>query len=133
MKVYIKTSLDLDELNYSFSLIKKTYWGNLINKKKFNIQNENSITFGVLKNDSLIGFFRIITDGVFFCYLMDLVIDENYRNQNVGTKVIKEIKKHFPKRKILLLSNNAQNFYLKNNFKLIKESDNYFMHKSNNR
>lgn len=124
----IKQNLSHTDLQKAFTLIKmSSYWGHSIELETFNLQNSNSKTFGIFSEDNFVGFFRLITDGVFVCYLMDLIIIDNLRNKGIGSLVLKYIKDQYPKAKVILSSNKSQHFYLKNNFKFIERENNYFI------
>jgi predicted amidohydrolase/GrpB-like predicted nucleotidyltransferase (UPF0157 family)/GNAT superfamily N-acetyltransferase len=49
----------------------------------------NAKCFGIFnKNNLLVGFARVVTDFTAFYYVWDFVVDENYRSQGVGTKLL---------------------------------------------
>ncbi len=45
---------------------------------------KNSIAIGVWKENELIGFARVVSDGVFRAYLEDVVVHESVRNKGIG-------------------------------------------------
>ena len=130
--IKIVESKNLVYLKSAYKLIKKSYWGNFINKEKFDIQNDNTKTFFIFNRRTLIGFFRLVTDGFFIVYIMDFIIKEKYQQKGIGSKTIQYIEALFPYSKILLLSNKSGDFYLKNDFKRIDKSDNFFIKTATN-
>ncbi len=52
---------------------------------------ENSLCYGVYDGDKQVGFARIVTDWATMLYLCDVYIDEDYRGQGIGKKLIEEI------------------------------------------
>lgn len=49
---------------------------------------ENSICYGVYHGTRQIGFARIITDWATMYYLCDVFIDEEYRGQGIGRRLV---------------------------------------------
>lgn len=99
MREYFKGFLYSDEkellqLNKVYEMLSKTYWAynreiNIIEKSI-----ENSLCFGVYKDNVQIGFARCVTDHSVIYWLCDVVIDENYRNQGLGKKLVEYIVQH---------------------------------------
>ncbi|MGC6525017.1 MAG: GNAT family N-acetyltransferase [Flavobacteriaceae bacterium] len=125
--ITIKESKKSEHFKCAFRLIKKSYWGKLIKKQKFDIQNQNTKSFFIFYKNDILGFFRLLTDGVFVVYIMDFIIDEQYRQSGIGSKTLQHIETLFPESKILLSSNKSETFYLKNNFKKIQKEDNFYV------
>ena len=55
-------------------------------KKKVDIEKmlKNSIAIGVWEENELVGFARVVSDGVFRAYIEDVVVHENVRNKGIG-------------------------------------------------
>jgi len=83
-----KSKLDV-ELIHKF--LTTSYWakGRTIDEVKKSI--DNSICFGIYKNDNQIGFARIITDYVVFAYLMDVFILEEHRGNSYSKLLLTRI------------------------------------------
>ena len=127
MKFQIKTRLTPQHLKTAFDLLQTTHWGHLIDAKKFKTQNQHTTTYGIFAGTTMVGFFRLVTDGAFFCYLMDLVVDPPYRQRGAATLALNYIEEKYPACKILLKSSQAQSFYLSKGYKTIAKKDNYFI------
>lgn len=54
----------------------------------------SQICIGLVENDSLAGFVRIITDYTFKALLFDLIIDSRYRHKGLGKQLIALAKTH---------------------------------------
>lgn len=52
----------------------------------------------------LVGVARALTDFAFCTYLSDLAVDERYQKQGIGKELIRIIKNHAPKAKLILLA-----------------------------
>ncbi|MFJ8218540.1 GNAT family N-acetyltransferase [Bacillus cereus] len=59
-------------------------------RKEIDIEKilKNSIAIGVWKENELIGFARVVSDGVFRAYIEDVVVHESVRNQGIGEKML---------------------------------------------
>lgn len=49
---------------------------------------KNSIAIGVWKENELIGFARVVSDGVFRAYIEDVVVHKSVRNKGIGEKML---------------------------------------------
>ncbi|MEB9454947.1 GNAT family N-acetyltransferase [Bacillus anthracis] len=59
-------------------------------RKEIDIQKmlKNSIAIGVWKENELIGFAIVVSDGVFRAYIEDVVVHESVRNKGIGEKML---------------------------------------------
>lgn len=60
-------------------------------RKEVDIQKmlNNSIAIEVLEENELIGFSRVVSDGVFRAYIEDVVVHESVRNKGIGENMLK--------------------------------------------
>ncbi|HDR7794686.1 TPA: GNAT family N-acetyltransferase [Bacillus luti] len=49
---------------------------------------KNSIAIGVWKENELIGFARVVSDGIFRAYIEDVVVHGSVRNKGIGEKML---------------------------------------------
>lgn len=117
----IKISCDKKELDidYIYTELIKTYWAHDRTLDQVIESIDNSLCFGMYLDDKQIGFARIVTDKVVFSYLMDVIIDEDYRGKNYGGKLISTIYKHedlINVKSHYLHTKDAQTFYKKYGF-----------------
>lgn len=54
----------------------------------------SQICIGLIENNSLIGFVRVITDYTFKALIFDLIINSEYRANNLGIKLMRLVKNH---------------------------------------
>ena len=110
--IYISRNKNEIRINQVIELLHKTGWAADRDAGMIEKSVENSICYGVFdQNDDLIGFARIITDYVTTFYLMDVIIDENYRGRGIGRKLMNEIMKDVGHLYGILHTESAQKFY----------------------
>ncbi|MDP4091730.1 MAG: GNAT family N-acetyltransferase [Bacillota bacterium] len=80
-----RTRLNTERICY---LLSKTYWADKRSEDKIELSIQNSICYGVYKNDLQIGFARVVTDFATMFWLGDVVIDEEYRDKGLGKKLV---------------------------------------------
>lgn len=87
-------STDKTRLNISYVheyLSNESYWAAGIPIDIVEKSIENSICFGIYKDNQQIGFARLITDEATFGYLADVFVDKEYRSQGLGKWLMKVI------------------------------------------
>lgn len=97
----------------AIELLHTTYWAENRDPEVIRKSIENSIVFGVYSEDSLIGMARVITDFATTFYLADVVIDEKYRGNGIGKKLISTIvsDKRFSSLLGILVTRDAHGLY----------------------
>lgn len=75
----------------AIELLHTTYWAENRAPEVIRKSIENSIVFGVYSEDNLIGMARVISDFATTFYIADVIIDEKYRGQGLGKKLISTI------------------------------------------
>ena len=75
----------------AIELLHTTYWAENRDSEVIRKSIDNSIVFGVYKDDSLIGMARVITDFATTFYIADVIIDEKYRGNGLGKKLVSTI------------------------------------------
>ncbi|GIP32149.1 GNAT family N-acetyltransferase [Paenibacillus sp. J2TS4] len=83
-----KALLQLETIHRFLS---SSYWANQRTMEKVEASIQNSICYGVYHHAKQIGFARVITDGATLYYLCDVIIDEDYRGQGIGKKLVEVI------------------------------------------
>lgn len=61
------------------SMLKETYWGKTRSIGEIETTITNSRCYGLYLNDKQIGFARVLSDTVIFAYLMDVLIQSEYK------------------------------------------------------
>ena len=75
----------------AIELLHTTYWAENRDPEVIRKSIDNSIVFGVYSEDSLIGMARVISDFATTFYIADVIIDEKYRGNGLGKKLISTI------------------------------------------
>ncbi|MFD0793857.1 GNAT family N-acetyltransferase [Mucilaginibacter litoreus] len=84
-----KTLLKFDVIfNY---LNGQSYWAKGITPQKLKRSIDNSVCFGVYKDDQQAGFARVVTDMATFAYLCDVFILPEYRNNGLSKWLMQTI------------------------------------------
>ena len=86
-----KSRLDIDVIH---KFLDTSYWaaGRSVDTIRRSI--ENSIAFGVYKDDQPIGFARVITDYATFAWIADVFILDSFRGQGLGSWLMQVIISH---------------------------------------
>lgn len=136
MREYYKDFLISDEkellqVNRVYELLSTTYWAATRDIDTILMSIDNSLCFGVYKDNMQIGFARCVTDYAVIFWLCDVIIDKNFRNLGVGRKLVQCVVQHEKLknlRGILTTSTHHQAFYAQFGF----EPKTSFMFKPNN-
>ena len=80
-------------IEQAIELLHTSYWAATRDPEVIRKSNENLVVFGVYSEDTnaLIGMARVITDFATTFYLADVIIDEKYRGQGIGKKLLSTI------------------------------------------
>lgn len=114
MKIWLETNINAHDF------IKKEYWINNFDLVKNLLPDAKVYIFQ--ENNIIKGFIGIIEDG----YIAGLFVKEEYQREGIGKKLIEYIKPKYKQLKLYVYAKNenAINFYLKNNFKIVNEKNN---------
>lgn len=83
-----KSMLQIDQI---MNLLKQSYWAQNRSKEVVEKSIENSLCFGVYVDNLQIGFARAVTDYATVYWLCDVIIDETYRKNGLGKKLMQAI------------------------------------------
>ena len=107
-----KTKLDVDSIHEFLST--RAYWCLNIPKDKVQVAIENSLCFGVYKDEKQIGLARVISDFSTIAYLGDVYIIDGYRGHGLS-KWLMETIMCYPElqglRRWILLTGDAHGLY----------------------
>jgi GNAT superfamily N-acetyltransferase len=87
----ISNNKNLLSLERIHDFLSRSYWANQRSKEKIAESIKNSECFGIYLNNDQVGFARIVTDYIVMYWLGDVFIDEKYRKQGLGKKLIETI------------------------------------------
>ena len=84
-----------------FCTFREACWWGTVELEIARIALENSLLIvSAYEDDVLIGFVRVVGDGVLNVYIQDLIVDERHRGHGIGaqlmTYVLKKLKSDFP-------------------------------------
>ncbi len=113
--VIISTNKELLDINTIHNYLStESYWAECIPKSTVEKAIENSICFGVYKNNKQVGFARIITDKATFAYLADVFIIKEEQGKGLGKLLLQTIHQHPDLqglRRLLLTTKDAHSLY----------------------
>lgn len=73
-------------------LMKQTSWGG---KRTVNglrkMLRLSTIKLGIWDGNNLVGFARVLSDGVYRALIEDIIVDESYRGRGIGTKIMQTL------------------------------------------
>jgi N-acetylglutamate synthase-like GNAT family acetyltransferase len=109
------------------TLSQQSYWANDLTKEQFSLMKNSSVFYGMFQNTHLqIGFARVISDFVYMAYLADVFVKKEFRQKGLGKFLISSIlsdKQYTHLKKWLILTKDADTFYEKFGFRIIKNSN----------
>jgi len=115
-----KGKLQIDRIT---QLLNNSYWAETRSKEVIEKSIENSLCFGVYKNDKQIGFARCVTDYATVYWLADVIVDDDYKKQGIGKALVEvainhdELKGCFG----ILATRDAHGLYEQYGFKLVTD------------
>lgn len=124
--IYFSSNFDDMDLELIYSFIKDTYWGESRTFEEQKKASKNTINFGLFKNNQQIAYARVMTDKVFFAYLIDVFVVEKEQGQGYSKLLINKIF-DCPELKTIdkwmLATKDAHSLYSKFGFTTIKEPE----------
>ncbi|NOU93255.1 GNAT family N-acetyltransferase [Paenibacillus sp. LMG 31456] len=122
-ELVISNDKSLLNLETVFEFLSSSYWANKRSKEIIRKSIENSICYGVYKNNRQVGFARIVTDGATMYWLCDVFIEEGHRGNNIGKKLIETIVKSEELKNLMgiLGTKDAHGLYKQYDFELDQE------------
>jgi len=127
--IIIKENInDVKEYNYLFDAVG---WGHYDEKVSKKALEQTTYSVSVYEEDKIIGFGRLIGDGICFIYIHDVMVLPEYQSQKIGTKImnklmekIEDIKLENPSLRVYLgASKGKEGFYRKFGFITREEAD----------
>jgi ribosomal protein S18 acetylase RimI-like enzyme len=109
-----------EDFDHVHQLNAEEEWNNLVKKSEDtkNAWLHSTIKFLVFDGDTLAGYVRGFTDEHVTTYITELLINQRYRGQGIGTELIKYVHHLYPKTRIdLLASSTSRTFYEDNDYR----------------
>jgi GNAT superfamily N-acetyltransferase len=102
-------------------MLKDAFWCIGIKKKEVlqGAKNSALLVGAFTKDNTQIGYSRVISDKTRFAYILDVIVDEHYRKQGIGRAMIGHILKHPDLKDVyqwLLITKDAHGVYKKAGF-----------------
>ncbi len=77
------------------NLYKQCWWSKDRNIEDVKVMLDHSQVIGILNSsDDLIGFSRILTDGMYKAFVFDVIVDIEYRGKGIGEMLLNNIISH---------------------------------------
>ena len=124
--IYFSDDRNNMDIELIFNFIKNSYWGNLRTFKEQEIANKNTLNFGLFKEGKQIAFSRVMTDKVFFAYLLDVFVVEEERGKGYSKLLIDKILNYPDLKNVdkwILATKDAHPLYKKFGFGEIKKPE----------
>lgn len=124
--IYFSANTEDMNLDMIFTFVKNSYWGTLRSYGEQKIALENSINFGLFKNGKQIAYARVMTDMIFFAYLLDVFVVEEEQGNGYGKILIDKILTYPSLKNIdkwMLATRDAHSLYEKFGFKVVKSPE----------
>jgi len=105
----------------------QSYWARGIPLETVTRSVENSLCFGIYKDNEQIGFARWITDKATFAYLADVYVTEGFRGQGLSKKLMSLMVFHEDLqglRRYMLATSDAQDLYRQFGFTALEQPEN---------
>lgn len=119
----LREDMDFDMI---YHFIKTSYWGLLRTKEEQRQAMDNTINFGLYHNNKQIAYARVMTDKVFFAYLLDVFVLEDYQGQGYSKLLMNKIL-NFPElkniHKWMLATRDAHGLYKQYGFTEVKSPE----------
>lgn len=76
------------------NLLRQSHWAKNRSIETIAKTIETSLCFAIFHNDIQIGFARVVSDYAVYSLILDVIIDEKYRGNGLGKKLIELINNH---------------------------------------
>ena len=120
-----KEDLRIDDIH---NMLSKVFWSPNITENEIlkGIKNSALAVGAYTESGQQIGFLRVVSDKVRFAYLLDVVVNEAYRRQGIGQRMVKFALSHPELKDVyqwLLITKDAHGVYEKCGFELLKNPE----------
>lgn len=132
MTIEVLTSIEKPiKANEVIELYKDAGWWNERTEQDMEKMLSQAMAVGAWENNKLIGFARVISDGIFRAYIEDVVIHSSFNRKGIGTQLIAKVVEGLFNIDVISLfcEEDLIAFYSKNEFK--KSKSQFVMHKVN--
>lgn len=124
--IYFSSDFNDMDLELIYKFVKNSYWGESRTFEEQKTASKHTTNFGLFHNKNQIAYARVMTDKVFFAYLLDVFVIEDYQGKGYSKLLIDKIL-NFPELKDIdkwmLATKDAHKLYEKFGFKSIKSPE----------
>ncbi|WP_298239334.1 GNAT family N-acetyltransferase [uncultured Algibacter sp.] len=124
--IYFSSNFNDMNLELIYRFIKNSYWGTSRTFEEQKTASENTINFGLFHNENQIAYSRVMTDKVFFAYLLDVFVVEDYQGKGYSKLLIDQILSYPELKNIdkwMLATKDAHSLYTKFGFTEVKSPE----------
>ena len=123
--------MDFDKVT---DLLKDAFWSIGIQKEEVikGAQNSALLVGAFIDDNEQIGYARVLSDKTRFAYILDVIVDENYRKQGIGQAMISFILSHTELKDVdiwLLATKDAHGVYQKVGFSPLAKPEIWMEHR----
>lgn len=123
--IYFSSKTEDMDLQAIFMFVKNAYWGQSRTIEQQHIALQNSINFGIFHHKKQIAYARVMTDYVFFAYLLDVFVIDDYQGNGYSKLLLEQILNYPELKNIdkwMLATKDAHGLYEKFGFETVKDS-----------
>ena len=89
--IFYSTALEDMDLRQIYDFVKHSYWGHSRTLPEQKKAMQHSLNFGLFYKGEQIAYSRVMTDMVFFAYLLDVFVIEAYQGKGYGKLLMRKI------------------------------------------
>lgn len=122
--IYFSAKTEDMDLQTIFKFVKGSYWGNTRTIEEQETVLLNSINFGLFSDGKQVAYTRVMTDKVFFAYVLDFFVVEEFQGKGLGKLLMENVLKHpeiMHVDKWMLATKDAHGLYKQFGFETVKD------------
>ena len=122
--IYFSNKTEDMDLDVIFKFVKESYWGQDRTIKEQEIVLLNSMNFGLFLNNNQIAYTRVMTDKVFFAYILDFFVIKESQGKGIGKLLIKNVLNYPEIKEVdkwMLATKDAHGLYKQFGFESVKD------------
>ena len=124
--IFFSSKIEDMDFDMIYTFIKASYWGNVRTKDEQRIAMDNTINFGLFHDKKQIAYARVMTDKIFFAYLLDVFVIKEFQGQGYSKILMNKILNFVDLKNIdkwMLATKDAHEVYSKFGFTMVKSPE----------